>query len=145
MCLQNTLLTCRSNTCQCPLGVGWFWSPDYLRCIQCPYGWTILSGRCYYYVNNSPQTWNAAQTYCSNLYRNGHLIIVNSQDEMNLLNQVHLIMGNGIWVSEFFAFIQVVIAIIVIILFFKIGAQTYSVPRNWLWTDGSSFSSTSSW
>ena len=27
----------------------------------------------------------------------------------------------------------------------KIGAQTYSVPQNWKWTDGSSFSWTSPW
>jgi hypothetical protein len=97
MCFPNTLLSCVSNTCQCPSGTDWFWSPDYMKCIQCPLGWRIYSGRCYFTGSTSPTSWEGAQSFCTSV--GGHLMIVNTQEEYSLLLQFYAASGAGrVWV-----------------------------------------------
>ena len=83
-CKTSGYLSCVNNMCVCPtVGTGvWFWSPANVVCIQCPAGWTVYFGHCYY-VNITPKSWSNALAWC--LSQGADLMEVRNQNEYNLL------------------------------------------------------------
>ncbi len=77
-----------------------FWSTDYQKCIQCPNGWQIYTGTCYY-TDSRIVTWQQAQNICSGV--GGSLMIINSEYEYNLLLNFYAASGAGrVWVTKSF-------------------------------------------
>ena len=131
--------------CVCPtVGTGvWFWSSANVVCIQCPVGWTVYYGHCYY-VNTNPMSWNNAWAWC--LSQGADFMEVRNQNEYNLLYNFYIQYANGgnLWVIKIYK-TKIVPAYIPI---FKIGAaETISqTVFDFRWThDNSSLSQASSW
>ena len=86
--------------CVCPtVGTGvWFWSPANVVCIQCPVGWTVYFGHCYY-VNTNPKSWSDALAWC--LSQGADFMEVRNQNEYNLLYNFYLqyASGGNLWVK----------------------------------------------
>ncbi len=104
MCQTLTQGTICNNTsgsykCECPSGPQWFWSNSSLVCIECPIGWIIYSGHCYY-INKNGLSWDDSLTWCRN--NSAEFLIVNDPDEYNLLYNFYVTyLGSGtLWVIK---------------------------------------------
>ena len=69
------------------LNCDFFRSVDSKKCVECPLGWTIFSGHCYF-VSDIKLSWQNALTFCKSI--GSSLIKIDNQAEYDLLYDFYL-------------------------------------------------------
>ena len=80
------------------------WSSDLNKCLNCPSGFTVSNGHCYY-VSTGFSTWSAANSYCTSV--GGYLMVLNTNSERDLLvSYYNSVGGVDLYVNSFELFIK---------------------------------------
>jgi hypothetical protein len=90
---KNQTITCESDE-YCTLTERQFCSQIHNKCIQCPSSWTLNSGYCYYYNNNS-NNWIDANLWCA--IHGGLLLSILNITEYNYFKNIYN--GKEFWIG----------------------------------------------